>query len=179
MAEAEPVRPATEFADAWRQTGSLVALREAIEAGARVRHVVARRAGLGDSELIALQHLVRRPLGPAELARLLEVSTAASTGIVDRLAERGHVERHPHAADRRRTEVRVTASGREEVLAHLLPMFTALDEWDRSFSDEERALVERYLRGVRAAFEQVSGPAPTLTHEVAPAPATQPPPSEA
>lgn len=173
MAEAESSGPATEFADAWRQTGSLVALREAIEAGARVRHVVARRAGLGDSDLVALQHLVRGPLGPAELARLLEVSTAASTGIVDRLAERGHVERHPHAADRRRTEVRVTPSGREEVLAHLLPMFTALDAWDRSFTDDERALVERYLRGVRAAFEQVSGPAPAVPAT------TQPPPSEA
>ncbi len=172
MPGAEPVGPASEFADAWRQTGSLVALREAIEAGARVRHVVARRAGLGDSELVALQHLVRAPLGPAELARILDVSTAASTGVVDRLAERGHVERHPHAGDRRRTEVRVTASGREEVLAHLLPMFAALDAWDRSFTDAERALVERYLRGVRAAFEEVSGPPP------APAP-PQPPPSEA
>lgn len=169
MAAAGPTGPATRFADAWQQTGSLVALREAVEAGARVRHVVARRAGLGDSELVALQHLVRAPLGPAELARILDISTAASTGVVDRLAERGHVERHPHAADRRRTEVRVTASGREEVLAHLLPMFTALDAWDRSFSDDERALVERYLRGVRAAFERVSD-----------APGSdQPPPSEA
>lgn len=169
MAGAEPAGPASEFADAWRQTGSLVALREAIEAGARVRHVVARRAGLSDSELVALQHLVRASLGPAELARILDISTAASTGVVDRLAERGHVERHPHAEDRRRTDVRVTASGREEVLAHLLPMFTALDAWDRSFTDAERALVERYLRGVRAAFEQVSDP-PVVA---------QPPPSEA
>lgn len=55
------------------------------------------------------------------------------------------------------------------MLAHLLPMFTALDAWDSSFTDAERALVERYLRGVRAAFEEVSGP-------TSPA---QPPPSEA
>ena len=172
MAAPDPAGPASEFTDSWRQTGSLVALREAIEAGSRVRHVVARRAGLSDSELVALQHLVRGPLGPAELARILDVSTAASTGVVDRLADRGHVERHPHVGDRRRTEVRVTRSGREEVLAHLLPMFTALDAWDRSFTDDERALVERYLRGVRAAFEQVAG------QPSAPAPA-QPPPSEA
>ncbi len=170
MPDVDPTGPASEFADSWRQTGSLLALREAIEAGARLRHVVARRAGLGDSELVALQHLVRGSLGPAELARLLEVSTAASTGIVDRLAERGHVQRHPHPADRRRTEVRVTRSGREEVLTHLLPMFRALDAWDRSFTDDERALVERYLRGVRAAFEEVAGPGPAIA---------QPPPSEA
>ncbi len=169
MAGADPAGPASEFADTWRQTGSLVALREAVEAGARVRHAVARRAGLSDSELVALQHLVRSPLGPAELARILDVSTAASTGIVDRLVDRGHAERHPHAADRRRTEVRVTAAGREEVLAQLLPMFTALDAWDRSFTQAERDLVERYLRGVRTAFEQVATPAQP----------GQPPPSDA
>ncbi|WP_205471710.1 MarR family winged helix-turn-helix transcriptional regulator [Nocardioides sp. SYSU D00038] len=145
---------------AWHETPSLRALRDVVDAGARMRHVVARRAGLGDSELVALQHLVRAPLGPAELARLLEVSTAASTGVVDRLAARGHVERHPRADDRRRTEVRVTPSGREEVRAHLVPMFEALAAWDAGFDDAERALVERYLRGVVAAFEQVSGPRP-------------------
>ena len=147
--------PATEFADSWEQTGSLDALREVVEAGARVRHAVSRRAGLSETELVALQHLMAEPLGPAEIARRLEVTTAASTGIVDRLARRGHVERHSHEADRRRTEVHVTDSGREEVLAHLLPMFIALDTLDRSFTADERAVVERYLRGAIAAFEQV------------------------
>jgi len=123
-----------------------------------VRHVVSRRAGLSETELSALQHLITEPLGPAEIARRLEVTTAASTGIVDRLVRRGHVERHSHEADRRRTEVRVTDSGREEVLAHLLPMFIALDALDRGFTTEERAVVERYLRGVIAAFEQIAGP---------------------
>ena len=161
-------RPASELVDAWEQTGSLIALRQAVAAGCRVRPVVARRSGLSETEIAALEHLVREHLGPAEIARRLEVTTAAATGIVDRLAARGHVERAPHAGDRRRTEVRATASGREEVLAHLVPMFVALGELDRGFSDEERAVVERYLRGATAAFERVSGPAPG-----------QPPPSEA
>ena len=85
-----------------------------------------------------------------------------------RLVGRGHAERHPHELDRRRTTVEVTASGREEVLGHLLPMFLALDGLDRSFSAEERAVVERYRRGAIAAFTQV---------EQAPAPSAQPPPS--
>ncbi len=78
------------------QTESLQALREVIDAGGKVRRVVARRAGLGESELVALQHLILGSRGPAEVARLLEVSTAASTGIVDRLVAHGHVERRPH-----------------------------------------------------------------------------------
>jgi DNA-binding MarR family transcriptional regulator len=159
--------PASAFADGWEQTGSLRALREAVERGARLRHVIARRAGLSESDLVAMEHLMSEPLGPAELARILDVSTAASTGLVDRLVQRGHVQRRPHELDRRRTQVEVTPDGREEVLAHLLPMFRALDELDRGFTAEERAVVERYLRGVVAAYAGVeAGPA-------------QPPPSEA
>lgn len=152
--------PATAFAASWRQTGSLDALRECTEAGARVRGVVARQAGLSESELVALEHLVREPLGPAELARRLEVSTAAATGIVDRLASHGHVTRAPHAEDRRRTQVLVTASGREEVLRRLLPMFRSLRELDESFDPAERAVVERYLRGATEAFRQITEPTP-------------------
>lgn len=156
------VAPATAFAASWQQTGSLDALRECTNAGARVRGVVARQAGLSESELIALEHLVRGPLGPAELSRRLDVSTAAGTGIVDRLASHGHVTRVPHEQDRRRTQVLVTASGREEVLQRLLPMFRALRELDESFDAGERAVVERYLRGATAAFRQITDPAPDV-----------------
>lgn len=140
----------------WEQTGSLTALRRLLRADARLRHVVARRAGLGVSELVALEHLSGEPLGPAEVARRLDVSTAASTGIVDRLVSRGHAERRPHPGDRRRTDVHLTDSGRAELVAHLRPMFQALDALDRRFSPEERAVVERYLEGAVAALEAVT-----------------------
>src|SRR6478609_7583231 len=152
--------PASSFTDGWEQTGSLVALREAIERGGRLRHVLARRAGLSESDLVAMEHLMREPHGPGELARILDVTTAASTGLVDRLVQRGHVRRLPHALDRRRTQVEVTASGREDVLEHLLPMFVALDRLDGSFTVEERAVVERYLRGAIAAFEELEAQPP-------------------
>ena len=160
MPTASDANPGTVFADSWEQTGSLDALRECTAAGARVRVVVARQAGLSESELAALEHLVGAPLGPAELSRRLDVSTAAATGIVDRLVSHGHVTRSPHAEDRRRTQVLVTASGREEVLQRLLPMFRALRELDESFDDSERAVVERYLRGAVEAFRRVTEQAP-------------------
>lgn len=156
--------PASAFADGWEQTGSLVALRAAVDAAGRVRAVIARRAGLTETDLVAMEHLLGEPAGPGELARRLDMTTAAATGLVDRLVRRGHVERRPHESDRRRTSVEVTPSGREEVLAHLLPMFLALDRLDRSFTAEERAVVERYLRGAATAFAEVEA---------------QPPPSEA
>ena len=161
MPEGSEPAQATAYAASWVQTGSLDALRECTEAAGRVRAVVARQAGLSESELVALEHLVRGPLGPAELSRRLEVSTAAGTGIVDRLVSHGHVTRAPHDQDRRRTQVLVTASGREEVLQRLLPMFRALRGLDESFDASERAVVERYLRGATDAFRRVSEPGPT------------------
>lgn len=150
--------PPEQPAHGWDTSGSLEALRELVTTGARVSHVVARRAGISDTELVTLEHLAREQIGPAEVARRLEVSTAAATGIVDRLVSRGHVERRPHEADRRRTQLVLTESGRGEVVGHLLPMFIALDQLDRGFTAEEREVVERYLRGAIAAFERVLEP---------------------
>ncbi|MDN4160250.1 MarR family winged helix-turn-helix transcriptional regulator [Nocardioides abyssi] len=138
------------------QRSLLGALRDLVEAGVRMRHTVARAAGLSEHEMVALQHLGRGSVGPAELARLLGVSTAASTGIVDRLAARGHVVRRAHDADRRRTELHLTDTGRQEVLAHLSPMLVALRALDEDFDDDEKAVVERYLAGATAALREVS-----------------------
>ena len=95
-------------------------------------------------------------MGPVELGRALGVTSAASSGVVDRLVARGHAERRPHAGDGRRTEVVVTESGRREVFAMLAPMFTKLAEIDAPLDDDERALVERYLRGAIAAMRSVT-----------------------
>lgn len=145
----------------WRDTDSLTALREALDAGARMRVAISRRAGLSDSEMRSLEHLVGAPAGPADLARRLGVSTAAVTGILDRLESRGHLERAPHPDDRRRTALTVTAGGREEIRGHLLPMFEALQALDGAFDEDERAVVARYLRGVAEAFAPLIEPAPT------------------
>lgn len=141
----------------WHESPSLLALRQVMNAAGHLNHVVARRAGLSESELVTLEYLSREQIGPAEVARRLDVSTAAATGIVDRLVARGHVERRPHPDDRRRTVLVITASGRGEVVGHLMPMFVALDRLDRGFDADERAVVQRYLEGVVAAFDQVTG----------------------
>ena len=141
-------------------SAATLALRDLLEAGARLRHAVSRRAGLSETEMTALDHLSRDPLGPAEVARRLDVSTAASTGIVDRLVERGHAERRPHADDRRRVDVHLTDSGRAEILAHLAPMFAELARLDATVTPAEREVVERYLRGATAALDTVITPDP-------------------
>lgn len=147
--------PETAPFEGWRQTHTLDLLRELVSAAAEVRPVVARRAGLSESELVALEHLMDGALGPVEVGRRLGVTSAASTGIVDRLAARGHVRRAPHPVDRRRTEVSITESGRAEVLGHLMPMFRSLAEMDAEVSEDERAVVDRYLSKAVASFRAV------------------------
>lgn len=136
-------------------TSTLQLLRRLLDVAQQSGPAVARKADLSHTELTALDQLSRRTWGPSELARHLGVTSAAASGIVDRLVARGHVERHPHEADKRRTQVVLTDSGRREVLGHLMPMFVALDELDRSLSPEERAVVARYLDGAIAAITRI------------------------
>lgn len=147
--------PATDFVSTFRQTATLSALRELVDVAGAVPAAVAGRAGLSRTELSTLEHLINGPLGPAELARLLGVTSAATTGIADRLSTRGHVTRRPHPGDRRRTELLITDSAREEVLGHLLPMFRGLAEMDAELDDAEREVVERYLARATEALRRL------------------------
>lgn len=139
----------------WASTESLVLLRRLLKVSAQAPPAVARRAGLTHNELSTLELLVERPIGPGDIARHLSVTSAATSGIVDRLAERGHLRRAPHPHDGRRTELQITESGRAEVLGHLMPMFVALAELDGSLDDHERAAVESYLRGAVDAVSRL------------------------
>ncbi len=136
-------------------TSTLQLLRRLLDVAQQSGPAVARRANLTHTELTALEQLSRHAWGPGDLARHLGVTSAAASGIVDRLATRGHVERVPHPEDGRRTQVVLTDSGRAEVLGHLMPMFHALDALDRSLDEEERAVVDRYLSAATEAIRRV------------------------
>lgn len=153
MADREP--PGQRPQPGWHESPTLDALRDLLEAAVRIRHVVARRADLSEIELATLERLSHGPIGPAALARQLDVSAAAATGIVDRLSQRGHVERVADPADRRRTQLHISESATAEVQRHLMPMFVGLARVDAELSPEERDVVERYLRGVLETLEDV------------------------
>lgn len=112
---------------------------------------VARRAGLSTSELHALRHLSSGPLGNADLAARLGVTSAAASGVVDRLVAHGHVERSAHPEDGRRTVIVVTEAGQAKTWTWLAPMFAGLAELDASLTPAERAAVDRYLEAATAA----------------------------
>src|ERR687896_1202715 len=63
---------------------------------------IARRTGLGLSEMAALEHLqhAHGGLTPTELGRRLSLSSGAITALVDRLERSGHVEGRPNPPGR-------------------------------------------------------------------------------
>lgn len=144
--------PHTAYVEDWHQTSTLLALRELLQVAQQVGPAVAKRADLGHSELAALELLVERQVGPADLARHLGVTSAASSGIVDRLVARGHVTREADATDGRRTRVVLTDSGREEVLGQLMPMFLALARLDAGLTEDERVVIDGFLKKATQAI---------------------------
>ncbi|WP_420176296.1 MarR family transcriptional regulator [Luteococcus sp. OSA5] len=139
----------------WQPSAALLALDSLVDAAMAAQPALARRAQLSESELHALRSLSRHRLGPAELARHLGVTAAAATGIIDRLVARGHVEREPHPTDRRRTVLSLTEVGRQEAGRLLTPMFTALQAADTKLSEDEKAVVARFLGEATTAIQMV------------------------
>jgi DNA-binding MarR family transcriptional regulator len=117
---------------------------------------MARRTGLGLSEMAALEHLQHSHGGltPTELGRRLSLSSGAITALVDRLEGSGHVERRPNPADRRSSVVLPVPEGLEEAGRHLVPVAAELLEKTAELTDEERAVIGRYLEAVTEVFRR-------------------------
>jgi DNA-binding MarR family transcriptional regulator len=89
------------------------------------------------------------PLSMSRLAESLDVSVASATGIVDRLEQRGLVERRRETDDRRVIVVHRTAAG-EAVFSDLAQRRRAgLSRLLAEFSDEELAATLVGLRAMR------------------------------
>ncbi len=139
----------------WERSETLDALRSLLVVSRQATPALARRAALSHSEAAVMEQIMEEPAGPTDLAQRLGLTSAAASGIVDRLVARGHAERRPHASDRRRTVVVPTDSGREEVLGHLMPMFLELARLDQELTDDEQVVVRRYLRAAERAVARL------------------------
>lgn len=144
-----------ELSSRMESSSTLTALRTLTRLAEQVAPAVARRAQLTHNELRALEHLMDQPMGPGELGRVLGVSSAAASGIIDRLEARGHAQRTSHQSDGRRTSVTISASGRTEVVGFLMPMFRELAVIDAELSEEDRPAVDRFLQGAIRALRAV------------------------
>jgi DNA-binding MarR family transcriptional regulator len=112
---------------------------------------MSERLGLSAAEVLALAHLsLDGPLGPTDLTRRLHMTTGAMTAMLDRLAERDYVVREPHATDRRRIAVRLTAGGRDRVFTQVHGMADGVIAASERLDPGERQTVTAYIDEIAA-----------------------------
>jgi DNA-binding MarR family transcriptional regulator len=120
-----------------------------------------RRWPGGALSLVHLQVLMALDLDGAlpmrRLAETMDVSQASATGIVDRMEQRGLVERLRDDEDRRVVRVALTQLGRTTIAGFATERRERLSEILDDLTDEELAGFALGLRGMRRAREKVHG----------------------
>lgn len=125
-----------------------------------------RETGLTRPQWLALVRLKRRPgCSQSELADMMEIEKAPLGRIVDRLTEKGWIERRPDAQDRRINRIYLTDRG-ERVFAAISPISVATVE--DALSDlpaADRDQLSRLLFVVKSTLADMaeSDPAPEIT----------------
>jgi DNA-binding MarR family transcriptional regulator len=133
-------------------------VREFTSAVLRHAAATAKRMSLEASELAALEHLqAAGPMTQKHLGERLSMSPGAVTAMIDRLESRRYVQRTPNPEDRRSALVGITKAGIEESLRHLRHYIEDMRALEEGFSEEERAVVARFLRAATRATQRAAG----------------------
>lgn len=106
--------------------------------------------GLTRPQWLALVRLNRRPgASQSELADMMEIEKAPAGKIVDRMEEKGWVERRPDPLDRRINRIHLTSLG-ERVFAAIQPISeSTVDDALEGLSQAERERVTELLARVK------------------------------
>ncbi|WP_079726458.1 MarR family winged helix-turn-helix transcriptional regulator [Okibacterium fritillariae] len=109
------------------------------------RHL-AKELGVDAAGIEAMDHLISTgPATPTELARRLEISTAATTLVLNRLETAGHIHRERHPTDGRKLVVTAEQNSAELAYSHVLPMIEGVEQLVESMTPEERMTIQRFL----------------------------------
>jgi DNA-binding MarR family transcriptional regulator len=96
-------------------------------------------------------------MGPSGLAQRLGVTTAAMTNRLDRLSERGLIERRADPSDRRALVIRLTEEGGRVALRAVEENERLAGEFVAGLSGEEQAALNGLLRRLLKHAEQAAG----------------------
>jgi DNA-binding MarR family transcriptional regulator len=124
------------------------AMREVVLATERYRVYEARHVlGVGVTELLTLGALaVEGPHTPGRIAARLQITTASTTELVDRLERADLVARIPHPRDRRKVLIELTALGREQSSLVQTPYAAALARCGAGLTPDQQETVLSFLR---------------------------------
>ena len=121
-------------------------LREFIMLSRAFERQMGEALAVNPTDLSAMEHLIAAgSLTPSELARRLDISTAATTLVVDRLVGVGHAHRDPHVSDRRKVVVTPAPASVARAVQELMPVIGRVATLARGLSPEERVVISRFL----------------------------------
>jgi DNA-binding MarR family transcriptional regulator len=128
----------------------LNALRRYRAAEQEMRRRTRFAMGMGETDLVAVRYLLGaqrtdRVVTAKELAQHLEISSASTTVLIDRLERSGHVRRERHPTDRRAVIVTATSGSDREVRSTFGRMHDAMLDVVRGLDDEELRVVQTFL----------------------------------
>ncbi|MEC5191232.1 MULTISPECIES: MarR family winged helix-turn-helix transcriptional regulator [unclassified Arthrobacter] len=115
--------------------------------------------GMGETDLLALRYLLRAQagggrVGPKDLSRMLGITTASTTSLIDRLVGTGHVRREPHPTDRRSLVIVPTAATDVEVRATLGSLHQRMMAVAESLTADEARIVVSFLQRMGEAMTE-------------------------
>lgn len=139
----------------------LTALRTYQAAHSDMRRRVSAGMDMNTTDLAALRHVIAHerhgePLTPLGLARLLRISGASSSKLLDRLTTSGHLQRVPNPHDRRSSVVVATDHGHTQVRERLDGLHARMHEAAEQVPEEVRGEVAAFLRRIAGVLDAES-----------------------
>jgi DNA-binding MarR family transcriptional regulator len=140
---------------------------------ASVDRAILTALGIGPNDAQVLRHLLDleaggEPVTPRHLAELLGISSAATTALIDRLADAGWVEREPHPQDRRSIIVRATVPAGSPARRLLAVRRVAVAFAAARLNAHERRVVVEFLEELHRAEEHYLSDVQTAAPSAAP-----------
>jgi DNA-binding MarR family transcriptional regulator len=122
--------------------------RERSSRGAMYNATIAEVLSLNLTDLRCFEMIARsteRPITAKRLAEFTGLTTAAITGVVDRLEAGGFVRRTPHPSDRRQINLEPIETAAQRVVELYQPLQRRMNAFVKQYTDEELALIADYL----------------------------------
>ncbi|MEV1048712.1 MarR family transcriptional regulator [Streptomyces sp. NPDC049916] len=128
----------------------------------------ARHMGMHTTDAAAVTEILRaeergHPLTPARLAERIGLTSGATSILLNRLEEAGHITRLRERTDRRLVTLRSAPAVHEASRLFSGPLRSRLRETAASFSPQELAVVERFIADICATLDAFSAPEPGRT----------------
>jgi DNA-binding MarR family transcriptional regulator len=118
----------------------------------RMRVALARRLGISETDLDALEHLeAAGPLTQRDLGERLSLTSGAITMLVDRLERSCWVRRRPHPSDRRYTLVELSPQAAGHEPPGLATYHASIAALAAKVAAEEREIIRAFLEAAAGA----------------------------